>query len=328
MALHKSAVPVTDKDILLSLFQAVVKAAEPYVSSWDDLKTLLANGAALAVQEHAQGRGHTLVQAAERLQVDVTTLRRNLPPAPRAEAALARLERAVFRAVDREGLVTMAEIESLLSESSAATQARRSRPRVTIADAVVALVQAGHLERKERSRLPTQYHIAAANNVLQHQGQSREDWLEGISQAVTLAFETAIQQSRTVTSGSFARAMDRARAQGAPMPVPEGARMPWFFAQRPSDLSPHALNERFTAAIRDVIAALDAERAPDDRGEPVRLCLTLNHDAIDEAEASNETPTPAKEHPASVTAERAEPGTRQERAASKNPDKPDKSGEM
>lgn len=293
MPLEKAAPPLSDRELLVALLHAVVRAARPYVSSWDDLKTLLANGAALSVHEEAVRSGDSLAEAASRLRVDVTTLRRNLPPPPRRESVAARLEREVFCVIDREGRVTMAEIEALLESSAAVAEARRARPRIEVADAVVDLVDGGYLERVERDRLPTQYAVAANQKVLTQRGQSSGDWIDGIAFALTLVMDAAIKQAHEVNSEEFARRLRHATRGETELPVPSRERMPWFFVQRPSHMSPHEINERFAAAIRKVIEDLDGERGAGDTGELMHLCLALNHslqsprnDATDEEDSN------------------------------------------
>jgi hypothetical protein len=277
MPLAKAALPLSDRELLASLFQAVVRAARPFVGSWDDLKTLLMNGAASAVQEAAARAGQPLAAEAERLGVDVTTLRRNLPPAPNADSVESQLAREIYLLLGREGRATMSEIEGLLEGSAAVAMARRSKPRVVPGDVVFRLVDEGYLTRIEREKLPTQYRLADDGKVLQQLGQSREDWLGGIGYALTLAVETAIRQSHAVNSEAFGRKLRRAQVGAEPYPVPEQERMPWFFVRRPSHMTEHDVNERMTAAIRGVIESLERERTGGDEGALVLLALALNH---------------------------------------------------
>ena len=238
---------------------------------------LLLGAAAVAVQNEAQKRGQSLADAAAAMKVDVTTLRRNLPPPPRPDSAGSRLEREVVRVFDEEGRVTMSELETLLDSSPALLAARRCRPRVTVADVVMTLVRSGYVARIERDRLPTQYQLNLARPVLEQRGQSADDWLDGIGRALSLAFDVALLEAQEVTSDAFVTRMREARATASEMPVPERERMPWFFVRRPTQVSAHEVNERFSAAIRQVIAALEAERGADDLGELVQLSLALHH---------------------------------------------------
>lgn len=277
MSLQPVARPAPNRDVLLGLFESVIRVARPHVASWDDLKMLLLGAAAVAVQTEAQRQGQSLADAAAAMKIDVTTLRRNLPPPPRPESVESRLERDVVRILDQEGRVTMAEIEHLLESSPSLAAARRCRPRATVSDAVVILVNHGYVMRIERDRLPTQYQLNNQRPVLQQKGQSSDDWLDGIGRALSIAFDVALLQAREVTSDGFEARMKEARLGGTDMPVPERERMPWFFARRPSHVSEHVVNERFSAAIRQVIASLEEERGVEDLGELVKLSLALHH---------------------------------------------------
>ena len=99
------------------------------------------------------------------------------------------------------------------------------------------------------------------------------DRLDRIDSAV----ETAIRQAQNVNSEGFGRKLRKAQVGAGAYPVPEQERMPWFFVRRPSQASEHEVNERFAAAIRQVIEGLDRERAEDDEGALTLLAFALNH---------------------------------------------------
>lgn len=277
MPLAKSEAPLPERDLLVALFHGVARAVRPHVSSWDDLKLLLLNGAALAVQEHAVKEGAALSDMAAALKVDVTTLRRNLPPPPDRESLRDQIEREIHRLLDKEGRATLGEIETLLMGCPAVVAARRVQPRLAVTDVVLEMAAEGQLRRLEREQLPTQYALPGGSPLLRQMGRSREDWLRGLGYALSIAFDAAFRQARNINGEAFQRRAKRAAEQGQPPPAPEKERVPWFYFQRPSQVDPAEVNERCAAAIRQVIEQIESERLPDDEGELSQITLALNH---------------------------------------------------
>jgi uncharacterized small protein (DUF1192 family) len=277
MPVEKTAAPLPERELIVALFHGVVRAIRPHVDSWDDLKMMLMNGAALAVQEFATKQGSSLAETAEALKVDVTTLRRNLPPPPGRDTLSDQIVREVYRLLDKEGRATLGELETLLSASAPVIAARRVQPRLSVADVVLDMAAEGQLARIEREQLPTQYSLPAGAPMLQQMGRSRQDWLQGLGYAMSIAFDAAFRQANEINSEAFNHKVKRAVAAGEMPPPPEKERVPWFFMQRPSHLSTHELNERVAAAVRQVIEQIEAERSPDDEGELSQFTLAMNH---------------------------------------------------
>ncbi len=246
-----SALP--ERELMVALFHGVVRAVRPHVGSWDDLKLLLLNGAALAVKEHATKQGASLADTAAALKVDVTTLRRNLPPPPGRDSLHDQIEREIHRLLDKEGRATLGEIEALLSAAPPVVAARRVQPRICVTDVVLQMEAQGHLMRIEREQLPTQYALASQRPLLQQMGRSREDWLRGLGYSLSIAFDAAFRQAQEINSDAFQRRVRLAADSGEPSPAPEKERVPWFYFQRPSHIATAEVNERFAAAMRQVI---------------------------------------------------------------------------
>lgn len=277
MPVEKTASPLPERELIVALFHGVVRAIRPHVDSWDDLKMMLMNGAALAVQEFATKQGSSLADTAADLKVDVTTLRRNLPPPPGRESLHDQIVREVHRLLDREGRATLGELEVLLATSPPVIAARRVQPRLAVDDVVLEMLAQGQLVRVEREQLPTQFSLPPGAPVLQQMGRSREDWLRGLGYAMSIAFDAAVRQANEINSDSFNAKVRRALQAGETPPPPQAERVPWFFLQRPTTLPTHEVNERFAAAIRQVIEEIEAERAADDEGELCQLTLAMNH---------------------------------------------------
>lgn len=277
MPVEKTAAPLPERELIVALFHGVVRAIRPHVCSWDDLKMMLMNGAALAVQEFATKQGSSLADTAAELSVDVTTLRRNLPPPPGRDSLQDQIVREVHRLLDREGHATLGELEALLATSPPVIAARRVQPRLAVDDVVLTMVAEGQLVRVEREQLPTQFKLPPGAPVLQQMGRSREDWLRGLGYAMSIAFDAAVRQAGEINSEAFNVKVRRALQGGEAPPPPQAERVPWFFLQRPSSLTTHEVNERFAAAIREVIEQIEAERAADDEGELCQLTLAMNH---------------------------------------------------
>lgn len=277
MPVEKTAGPLPERELIVALFHGVVRAIRPHVSSWDDLKLMLMNGAALAVQEFATKQGSSLAETAEDLKVDVTTLRRNLPPPPGRDTLSDQIAREVHRQLDREGRATLGELEVLLGASAPVIAARRVQPRLCVSDVVLDMAEAGQLVRIVREQLPTQFTLPSGAPMLQQMGRSREDWLQGLGYAMSIAFDAAYRQANEINSEAYNHKVRRAVAAGEMPPPPENERVPWFFLQRPSHISTHEVNERFAAAIRQVIADIEAERTSDDAGELSQVTLAMNH---------------------------------------------------
>lgn len=277
MPVEKPEAPLPERELLVALFHGVVRAVRPHVGSWDDLKLLLLNGAALAVQEHASKQGASMAETAAELKVDVTTLRRNLPPPPGRDTLRDQIEREVHRLLDKEGRATLGEIETLLASSAPVVAARRVQPRLAVTDVVLEMESAGVVERIERELLPTQYRLRAGGALLQQMGRSREDWLRGLGYALSVAFDAAHRQAREINSEAFTRRARRAAEQGEAPPAPQKERVPWFYFQRPSHLSTADVNERCAAAVRQVIEQIEAERPADDEGLLSQITLAMNH---------------------------------------------------
>ena len=277
MPVEKTSAPLPERELLVALFHGVARAVRPHVSSWDDLKLLLLNGAALAVQEHATKQGASLADTAATLKVDVTTLRRNLPPPAGRDSLRDQIEREIHRLLDKEGRATLGEIETLLSASPPAIAARRVQPRLSVMDVVLEMEAAGHLHRVEREQLPAQYSLCPGAPLLQQMGRSREDWLRGLGYAMSIAFDAAIRQAREINTEAFQRKARHALDKGEMPPAPQTERVPWFYFQRPSQVPPGEVNERFAAALRQVIEQIETERLPDDEGQLTQLTLALNH---------------------------------------------------
>ena len=277
MPVEKTAAPLPERELVVALLHGVVRAIRPHVGSWDDLKLMLMNGTALAVQEFANKQGSSLTETAEELKVDVTTLRRNLPPPPGRDTLSDQIAREVHRLLDREGRATLGEIETSLAGRTPVIAARRVQPRLTVADVVLQMAAAGQLVRIVREQLATQYGLPADGPMLQQMGRSREDWLQGLGYALSIAFDAALRQAREINSEAFNHKVRQAVAVGAAPPPPEKERVPWFFMQRPSHMSTHDINERFAAAVRRIVAEIEAERTPNDEGELSQITVAMNH---------------------------------------------------
>ena len=229
MPVEKTTAPLPERELLVALFHGVARAVRPHVGSWDDLKLLLLNGAALAIQEHATKQDSSLADMAAAFKVDVTTLRRNLPPPACRESLEDQIEREIHRLLDRESRATLGEIETLLSSSPPVVAARRVQPRISVTDVVLKMEAAGALVRVEREQLPTQYSLRQGSALLQQRGRSREDWLRGLGYAMSSAFDAAFRQAREINSEAFQRRMRQALEQGQMPPAPERERVPWFY---------------------------------------------------------------------------------------------------